>query len=149
MRRLALVLTLGVLGVAGCGRDDDADDGSARESPAAEETRPAESGNGAAVVEMNDQLAFQPKRIEVSAGEKVTWKNVGKVAHTVTADKSKAANPSLVSVPAGTMEWDSGFVAEGESISRTFRKPGTYRYICIPHEGAAMVGSVVVKEDRG
>ena len=94
---------------------------------------------------MNDQLAFEPKQIEVAAGQKVTWKNVGKVAHTVTADKSKAADPSLVSIPEGTKEWDSGFVGEGESFSRTFRNSGTYRYICIPHEGARMVGSVVVR----
>jgi plastocyanin len=145
MRRLALVLTLGALGAAGCGGDDESDDGSARESPASKETTPAESANGAAVVDMNDQLAFEPKEIEVAAGEKVTWTNVGKVAHTVTADKSKAADSSLVSVPAGTKEWDSGFVAEGESFSRTFRKPGSYRYICIPHEGAGMGGSVVVR----
>jgi plastocyanin len=142
---LALALTLGVLGVAGCGGDDEPDDGSARESPTAKETTPAESENGAAVVDMNDQLTFEPKQIEVSAGQKITWKNVGKVAHTVTADKSKAADPSLVSVPAGTKEWDSGFIGEGESFSRTFREPGTYRYICIPHEGAGMVGSVVVR----
>jgi plastocyanin len=146
MRRLALVLALGTLAVAGCGGDDDqADDGRARESQAPAETTPAAGSGGAAVVEMNDQLAFDPQEIEVSAGEKVTWKNVGKVAHTVTADKSKAADPSLVSVPAGTKEWDSGFVGEGESFSRTFREPGTYRYICIPHEGAQMVGSVVVR----
>jgi plastocyanin len=146
MRRLALALTLGALGVAGCGGDDDpANDGSAQRSPAGKETTARESASGAALVEMNDQLAFEPKRIEVAAGEKVTWKNVGTVAHTVTADKSKAADASLVSVPAGTKEWDSGFVAEGESFSRTFRKPGSYRYICIPHEGAGMVGSVVVR----
>ena len=145
MRRLALVLTLGAIGAAGCGGDDESDDGSARESSASKETTPAKSANGAAVVDMNDQLAFEPKEIEVAAGEKVTWKNVGKVAHTVTADKSKAADPALVSIPAGTKDWDSGFVAEGESFSRSFRKRGTYRYICIPHEGAGMVGSIVVR----
>jgi plastocyanin len=146
MRRLALALTVGALGVAGCGGDDDqANDGSAQRSPAGEEPAPAESADGAAVVEMNDQLAFEPKQIEVAPGDKVTWKNVGKVAHTVTADKSKAADPSQVSIPAGTTEWDSGFVGEGESFSRTFRKRGTYRYVCIPHEGAGMVGSVVVR----
>ena len=145
MRRLVLALTLGVLGVAGCGGDDEPDDGSAREASAPTEATPTESADGAAVVDMDDQLTFEPKQIEVSAGEKVTWKNVGKVAHTVTADKSKAAAPSLVSVPAGTKEWDSGFIGEGESFSRTFREPGTYRYICIPHEGAGMVGSVVVR----
>jgi plastocyanin len=145
MRRLALVLTLGVLGVAGCGGDDEPDDGSARESPAPKETTPAVSPDGEAIVDMKDQLAFEPKELEVSVGEKVTWRNAGKVAHTVTADKSKAADPALVSVPAGTNGWDSGFVGEGKSFSRTFRKPGAYRYICIPHEGAGMVGSVVVR----
>jgi plastocyanin len=146
MRRLAVALTLGALGVAGCGGDDDhPDDGSAQRSPAREEPAPAESADGASVVEMNDQLAFEPKQIEVSVGEKVSWRTVGKVAHTVTADKSKAADPSLVSIPAGTKEWDSGFVGEGESFSRTFRESGTYRYICIPHEGAGMVGNVVVR----
>jgi plastocyanin len=105
----------------------------------------SEDADVAAVVNMNDQLAFEPKQIEVTAGEQVTWRNVGKVAHTVTADKSKVADPSLVSVPAGTKQWDSGFVAEGESFSRSFEKPGTYRYVCIPHEGAGMVGSVVVR----
>lgn len=145
MRRLALALTLGALGVAGCGGDDDqANDGSARESSPKEAT-PTEGADGAAVVDMDDQLTFEPKQIEVFAGEKVTWKNVGKVAHTVTADKSKAADRSLVSVPAGTKKWDSGFIGEGESFSRRFREPGTYRYICIPHERAGMVGSVVVR----
>jgi plastocyanin len=146
MRRLALSLTLGALGVAACGGDDDQpNDGSAQRSPAGEETAPAESADAAAVVEMNDQLAFEPMQIEVAPGEMVTWRNVGKVAHTVTADKSKAADPSLVSIPAATKEWDSRFVGEGESFSRTFRERGTYRYICIPHEGAGMVGSVVVR----
>jgi plastocyanin len=70
MRRLALALTLGALGVAGCGGDDDQpNDGSAQRSPAGEEPAPAESADDAAVVvEMNDQLAFEPKRIEVSVG---------------------------------------------------------------------------------
>jgi plastocyanin len=67
------------------------------------------------------------------------------VAHTVTADKSKAADPSLVSIPAGTREWDSGFVNAGQSFSRKFDRPGTYRYICILHEGAMMMGTVVVR----
>jgi plastocyanin len=141
MRRPALSLIVGALAVAGCGGDDDQqEDGSA----GAIETTPADD-EGRGTVDMNDQLTFEPKQIEVSAGEKVAWNNVGKVSHTVTADKSEAADPSLVSVPSGTREWDSGLVNEGQSFSRTFAKPGTYRYICIPHEGAGMVGTVVVR----
>jgi plastocyanin len=145
MRRTALLLAAVALAIAGCGGDDDdGNGGSAQESPAPADTAPAEGGGGT-VVEMNDRLTFEPKELEVSVGEKVTWENVEKMGHTVTADKSKVADPSLVSVPAGTKEWDSGFVMEGESFSRTFDKPGTHRYLCIPHEGAGMVGAVVVK----
>jgi plastocyanin len=145
MRPAALALTLGVLAIAGCGGDDDEpDDGSAQESPEATETTLA-NGDGEATVDMNDQLTFEPKKIDVDVGEKVTWKNAGKIGHTVTADRSKAADPSLVNIPAGTKEWDSGLVNEAESYSRTFEKPGNYRYICIPHEGVGMVGTVVVR----
>jgi plastocyanin len=143
MRRLALVLTVSALAASGCGGDDDEPaDGSAREPPEAAKT--TSDGRGA-TVDMNDRLTFEPKEIEVSVGEEVTWSNAGKVAHTVTADKSKVADRSLVSIPAGTKEWDSGFVNEGQSFSRKFTKAGTYRYVCIPHEGAGMVGTVVVK----
>jgi plastocyanin len=70
---------------------------------------------------------------------------LGKVAHTVTADKSQAADPSNVGLPPGVDAFDSGLIAEGESFSRKFDKPGTYRYFCIPHEGAGMVGTAVVE----
>jgi plastocyanin len=137
MRPLALALTIGVLAIAGCGGDDDEpEDGSAQVSREA---------TGRTAVDMNDRLTFEPRKIEVSVGAKLTWTNAGKIAHTVTADRSKAADPSLVSIPAGTKEWDSGLVNEAESYSRTFEKPGTYRYICIPHEGVGMVGTVVVE----
>jgi plastocyanin len=145
MRRPALILIAGALAVTGCGGDDDeGEDGSARKPGEATKTTPAHRGGGTRV-DMNDQLTFEPKEIEVAVGEEVTWRNIGKVGHTVTADKSKAADPSLVSIPAGAREWDSGFVNEGESFTRKFTKPGTYRYICIPHEGAGMLGTVVVR----
>jgi plastocyanin len=145
MRRAALVVTVAALAATGCGGDDDQPEGdSAREPSEATETSPAEAGGGTSV-EMNDQLTFAPRKIEVPAGGDVTWRNAGKVAHTVTADESKAADPSLVSIPAGTRAWDSGLVNEGQSFSRKFDKPGTYRYICIPHEGAGMVGTVAVR----
>ena len=143
MRVLGLVLALVALVATGCGGDDDRpEEGSAREPPEAAETT---STDGGGTVDMNDQLAFKPKRIEVAVGERVTWRNAGKVGHTVTADKSQVADRSLVSIPGGTKEWDSGLVNGGQSFSRTFERAGTYRYVCIPHEGAGMVGTVVVR----
>lgn len=144
MRRIGVLAVAAALAVAGCGGDDDEPEGgSARDGSAPADPAPADGGPGN-VVDMNDQLTFEPRGIEISVGEEVTWMNIGKIGHTVTADKSKATDRSLVSIPAGTKEWDSGFVNEKESFSRTFDKPGTYRYICIPHEGAGMVGTVVV-----
>jgi plastocyanin len=146
MRVAALLLALGALAVAGCGGDDDGSD-TAQESGSGAATEPESSGEqpSGTTVDMNDQLAFEPREITVASGETVTWTNVGKVAHTVTADKSKAADPSNVARPPGVDPFDSGFITEGESFSRKFDKPGTYRYFCIPHEGVGMVGTVVVE----
>jgi plastocyanin len=132
MRR-ALLAASSALAIAGCGGGGD------------ERGANGPTPGGAPVVDMNDQNAFVPKTITVSVGDKVTWRNVGAVAHTVTTDKSKAAKPSNASVPAGVTAWDSGLIGGGKSYSYTFRKPGTYRYFCIPHEGVGMVGTVVVK----
>jgi plastocyanin len=63
----------------------------------------------------------------------------------VTTDPSKVADPKGVSVPNGAKPWDSGLLGADETFSRTFKRPGTYRYVCIPHEGARMVGTVVVE----
>jgi len=79
------------------------------------------------------------------AGAKVEWKNVGNIAHTVTADADKVTDPSLVELPEGVKPFDSGLVGGDESYSRTFDAPGTYRYVCIPHEGTRMIGTVVVE----
>lgn len=144
MRGVAALIVVAALALGGCGGDDGASDGGAA-APAGTGATTADGGAGAGVVEMTDRLTFEPEQIEVAVGEEVTWRNVGKIGHTVTAEKSKAADPSLVSVPAGTEGWDSGFVTEGESFTRSFETPGTYRYICIPHEGVHMVGTVVVK----
>jgi plastocyanin len=133
----AAIALAGALGA--CGGEDEGG-GGAPPSP----TAAADAVEGA-VVEMTDELKFEPAEITVSVGERVEWPNVGTVAHTVTTDPAKVADPGTVGVPRGVTPWDSGLIAGGESFSRTFRKPGTYRYLCIPHEGARMVGTVVVK----
>jgi plastocyanin len=35
--------------------------------------------------------------------------------------------------------------APGESVTSTFKTPGEYSYYCEPHQGAGMVGKVVVQ----
>ena len=138
-RYLAAVALTGLL--AACGGDDDGGgDASAPPSPTATAEAPQEP-----VVDMTDALVFEPKEITVTVGDRVQWRNVGQIAHTVTTTPSKVADPDRVSVPSGTKPWDSGLIGGDETFSRTFDEPGRYEYVCIPHEGAGMVGTVVVE----
>jgi plastocyanin len=143
-RALAALALAGAL--AACG-DDNEDDGAQRPAAEPTATAPAESddGSGAPVVDMTDALKFEPQQITVSVGDRLKWRNVGNIAHTVTTDPSKVAEPDAVGVPNGVRPWDSGLLAADKTFSRTFKRPGTYRYLCIPHEGARMVGTVIVK----
>lgn len=127
MRRASLVLagTIALL-AAGCG---------GAETSEAGETL---------VVRMNDALQFRPARISVRAGQRVVWRNTGSVAHTITTVRAKASRPADAAVPDGARAWDSGFVGAGERYARRLTVPGVYRYFCTPHEGARMVGTIVV-----
>lgn len=119
--------------------------GSSGSSGAAAADPSETAGGGNAEVEMNNQLRFTPATIRISVGETVTWRNTSDLPHTVTADASKAQDPSNVSLPDGAEPFDSGNLDPGEVFRYTFTEPGEYRYFCIPHEAAAMVGTVIVE----
>lgn len=139
---LASLMAAGAL-LAGCGGEDAATpEGTPQASPTADATSAAADGT---VVDMTDALQFEPKTITVAPGSEVEWKNVGNIAHTVTADAEKVADASLVELPEGVKPFDSGLIGGGKSYSRRFDEPGTYRYVCIPHEGTRMIGTVVVE----
>jgi plastocyanin len=71
-------------------------------------------------------VAF-PAKVQVTAGQKVTWTNTDGFPHTVTADNGS---------------FDSGPVAAGTSYARTFKQAGTFAYHCKIH--SRMHGTVVV-----
>jgi plastocyanin len=106
---------------------------------------PADTGRIAAEVTMTDRLMFAPDTVTIQVGSAVRWTNTSVLPHTVTADPAKAAKAENVQLPAGADAFDSGDMASGAVFVHTFTVPGTYRYVCIPHELAAMVGVVVVK----
>ncbi len=94
---------------------------------------------------MTDEPAkFVPEKVKIEAGATVVWKNTGATIHTVAAVASKAQVASHVSLPEGAKEFDSGLMAPGGTYSQTFTVPGTYKYICIPHERDGMIGEVDV-----
>ena len=110
--------------------------GSAQQSP---------SGEVAAEVTMSNQLRYEPAAVTISAGQAVRWRNTSALIHTVTADPSRAMQVANVRLPAGVDAFDSGDIGPGGSFTWTFTEPGEYRYVCIPHEGAAMTGTIMVR----
>jgi plastocyanin len=99
----------------------------------------------AAVVDMTDSLKFEPRTVEIKQGSTVLWKNASNLVHTVTADPELANNKSNVQLPQGAETFHSGDIAPGEEYRHTFNVPGRYRYFCVPHEAAGMIGEVIVK----
>jgi plastocyanin len=77
-------------------------------------------------VQMVKSYRFEPKVIEIEAGQTVTWTNDDNFTHTVQVDGR------------GDHE-----VEPGESFFVTFDKPGTYHYVCTLHSHD-MDGEVVV-----
>jgi plastocyanin len=77
-RFLQSAAVVGTVGVAGCGGSSSAGDGSgsaggggAESTPSPTEGDSGENWQQTTEVEMSDQLAYAPKRIEVSAGDTV------------------------------------------------------------------------------
>jgi plastocyanin len=78
-------------------------------------------------VRMAKSYKFEPKAIQIDAGDTVTWTNDDNFTHTVQVD--------------GREDHE---VDRGASVSITFDTPGTYHYVCTLHE-RDMDGEVVVR----
>ena len=107
---LLAVDTAAVLFAAGCGGE-----GESSEPVAATE------------VEMVKSYRFDPKVIEIAAGDTVTWTNEDNFTHTVQVDGQEDHK-----------------VGKGESVEITFDEPGTYDYVCTLHS-QDMDGTVIVR----
>jgi plastocyanin len=103
----------------------------------------APSPQAAAVVDMGF-TSFEPEVIHIRAGQTVEWRNTALITHTVSDDKSIAADPKDASIPAGATAFNSGDIPPGEVYTATFTVPGTYKYFCMHHEDDAMLGTVIV-----
>jgi plastocyanin len=109
----------------GCGGDDPAERAAqATPSPTAT-TQMAEAKADRVTIEGYE---FQPQRLTVAAGTRVTWVDKDAANHTVTFDDGPG---------------DLGNVDPGERVSAEFTAPGTYAYVCQYHPN--MTGTVVVE----
>ncbi|MCJ0619738.1 DUF5059 domain-containing protein [Haloarcula hispanica] len=106
------------------------------------------------VVDM-EAVAYAPEELTVSVGDKVAWEHVGGEPHSVTAvadeipsDATYWASGGFESESAAREGWENGegAVQSGQSYVHTFETAGEHGYVCIPHEAAGMVGTVIVEE---
>ncbi len=85
-----------------------------------------------AIVVKMKSISYDPKQVEITQGQKVTWENVAYTDHSATSDDSGKA-------------FDTGMIAPNKSSKAIpFENPGTFPYHCKIH-GMTMSGVVVVK----
>ncbi len=104
----------------------------------------APQAGAATIVTMTNHMQFSPATVTVHAGATVAWKNISQLVHTVTDVPRLAIHAADAALPAGAKPFNSKYVAPGHSYRHTFTVPGTYRYFCVPHEAAGMLGVVKV-----
>jgi plastocyanin/uncharacterized membrane protein len=122
------------------------EEGGDTDHPAAKpDTRPTAAGGNVVAVTMTDDDVFKPASITIPAGSTVRWTNASKDEHTVTDDAKVAADAKDVALPSGARPFNSGKIKPGGTFEQKFDVPGTYRYVCEPHEEMDMKGTIVVK----
>jgi|ERR1700680_1772639 len=78
-----------------------------------------------------ENYTFKAATITVTAGTTVVWKNLDDDPHTVTAVDGS---------------FDSKGLAQGDTFTHLFSKPGKYSYYCKVHP--MMRGTIIVKESN-
>jgi plastocyanin len=96
-------------------------------APPSSAASPAPQPSPALVVHMKD-FAYSPKDAVVKVGDTIQFVNDDESAHTVTADDKS---------------YDSGYMAKGQTWSKTYAKAGVYPYFCAYH--AFMRATLTVK----
>jgi plastocyanin len=64
--------------------------------------------------------------------------------HNITTNKDATDIPKAIQMPKGAKPFDSGLIVQGKKWSYRFMVPGTYRYVCVPHQ-PEMVGTIIVR----
>jgi plastocyanin len=86
---------------------------------------------------LTDNGGFQPNRIQLPAGDTVTWRNDDLEAHTVTSGSDRVPDNKFNSSPNFIP-----LITPGATFSHTFIQAGEYPYFCLLHPN--MVGTVTV-----
>lgn len=121
--RLLLILPLAAA-IAGCGGGSSGSGGGGR-AQSGGASAPARPAKAAAAVEIRD-FRFTVPTVTVAAGGTVTWTNRDSAPHNAVGASFKTRD-----------------LQQGDSDTVTFKRPGTYRYMCTFHP--YMKATVVVR----
>lgn len=110
--------------------------GQAAAAPARHARPSAVTGAAAAPVTVTfGEFFYKPASITVKVGQKVVFKNVGKIAHTVANTDAKGTIESTLIKPQN--------LDPGQTQTVSFAKPGVVYYLCTFHP-TLMKGKIVV-----
>ena len=126
---LAAVGAAGAAGLAGCTGTllpgGDGDDVATVDATGEESVAVAVGAEGG--------FAFAPAALRIDAGTTVVWEWTGVGGSHNVIDRSGAFESGLAA-------------AEGHTFEHEFSTPGTYEYVCTPHQTRDMEGTVEVVE---
>ena len=95
------------------------------------------------------RLRFVPETVEISVGDTVRW-TFESAGHNVTTKPGASEKISIPedAEPFASYEGDAHYSINevGTTFEHAFEVPGEYVYVCEPHAGQGMIGTVVVSE---
>jgi len=93
---------------------------------------------------------FEPAALTVAVGNSVTW-GFASAGHNVCCRPEDSDDAGLPADAAAFASYGPDESPEGSLVPRggtyeyTFEVPGTYDYVCVPHESLGMTGTVTVE----
>jgi len=133
---VAALAVAAVLLLAACGSPTNVSAGASSATPAAGGTAAAGGATTNAIAIQN--FTFTPASTTVKAGTTVTWTNNDTTPHNVMSADGPGTDAATTSTFA------SKTMAQGDTFSFTFKKPGTYYYECTIHASMASMHAVVI-----
>jgi len=86
-------------------------------------------------------LAFEPSTVTIKSGETVTFVNNAGYPHNIVFDEDAVPG----GVNADAISRNDLLNAPGEKYAVKLTTAGAYGYYCEPHQGAGMVGKIIVQ----
>jgi plastocyanin len=137
---VAVLAVVAVAVLAACGGGTGYGGGSDATAQASTPASPAAGGSVTTNEIAIQNFSFTPAQTTVKAGTAVTWTNNDSTTHDVTSTDGAGTDAATTSAFA------SKPLAQGDTFSFTFDKPGTYYYECTIHASMATMHAVVIVE---